>query len=187
MSTESRDCRAVQQELAASRGQPDALTEEAAVNHLEGCAECRRYAADCRALSEAGAALQATFPQRSEERILQLARRGRDRAREPRSFWWSLPRWALPALSASLSAAAAILVLGLSTPSSTPTARPVGSQRTGIATRPGGGSRSVGYPADLAVIRSRALLWAPQPGGAGATRPAPSGKRAGVPDKENGR
>jgi len=118
MRSARKECRMARRELSiAAGGAEDSIPDAVVQAHVDGCAECRAFARDCVALA---ALSHASGDQESadEALVMRLAQRGRAQALEPRSFWESVPRWTLPAISASLSAAAVILVLGLQGPAS---------------------------------------------------------------------
>lgn len=112
MTKQTADCRSVQRELAAAAG--EALAEPVAA-HLEACATCRSFAEACRALAGQGRTVLKSEPDFEDTDALRLARRARlkvTREGGPATTRW-FPRWTAPVFSASLSATAVILVLGL--------------------------------------------------------------------------
>jgi hypothetical protein len=124
-------CVEVRRELAAAGGgASDAASDAEATaasstngfsasditDHLASCSACRRYAADVEALAEAARVLGARAAAAvavDRTKALRMAQRAqRIKLPIPKRWFAGWPRWALPALSASLSTAAVILVLG---------------------------------------------------------------------------
>ncbi|MFH2008344.1 MAG: hypothetical protein ABI333_17295 [bacterium] len=158
MKSSAKECRMARRELSAgagaAKGRP--AVDRAVQSHVDGCAECRAFAEDCVRLAALGRAVGAEN-RADEALVMRLANSGRARARERRSRWDSVPRWTLPALSASLSAAAVILVLGLqgsAAPSRPRTvSEPADAPRAGVPPE-GPPVRALDRLATLLVIRS---------------------------------
>lgn len=156
MSSKAMQCETVRAQLAAGSG--DAGSDAAVAAHLERCDACRAYAEDCGALARTGRSLgQHCRSAATEATALRLSRLGRARALESRPLWRSLPQWGLPVISASVSAAAVILLLGLPR-SGTPTPA---AGTSAVATAPGpaapDGDRAPARRGDMARL-SRLLV-----------------------------
>lgn len=176
-------CRTIQQEIAAAAGEPLSAAIHA---HLAECPECRAVAVASQRLADQGRAAHAADEPWARQRAAALARQGQAVARQG-AFRPRLPRWGVPALSASVSAAAVILLLGFSPGQAPPRRGGAPVARVDAGTPRAGADRAtprwevaalsvllagregepdaVYLPGDLRLLRNRAF---PQPAGSGS-------------------
>ncbi len=106
MTRPSVSCDRVRARLAAEPATPPAPE---IAEHLAECDACARWAAGLQGLARVAAQMRVEPDPRDAQVALRLARRARDQVRAQPRF----PGWGWPALSASLSTAAAIVIIGL--------------------------------------------------------------------------
>lgn len=130
---EETSCKKVRKELASAAGEK---VDRPSLLHLKQCRECRLFAADCRRLAEGGRKILETGSSFHGSDALRLARQAKARVTEA-GWLEELPRWTMPALSASFSTTVCILVLGL-----------------GTGTRPEPALRSSSSPSSVPMVAS---------------------------------